>query len=150
MWFRNECGLFTCREHLITIYVHDLVTARAIRLHRHALGHCLYNQVESACGVPSRLQLLVHGGKVVQCFILISKQKLYDGSNIFLLVKGFGGGGNDKGNTQELLGMYPSDSFCLCMYVSSLNSLSLLHPPLSPCIPLSFSHTCRVSNCASG
>ena len=71
---------------------------------------------------------LVPGLKYTE--ILISKQKLYNGSNIFLLVKGFGGGGNDKGNTQELLGMYPSDSFCLCMHVSTLSSLSLLHPSL--------------------
>ena len=100
---------------MITIYIHDLVTARAIQLHCHALGHCLYNQVESAFGVPSRLQILVHGGKVVQHSqtILISQQKLYNGSNIFLLVKGFGGGGNDEGNTQELLGMYSSHSLSL-------------------------------------
>ena len=72
----------------------------------------------------------------MQRSILISKQKLCNGSNILLLVKGFDGGGNDNGNS---LGMYPSDSFCLCMHVSSMSSLCLLRPSLPglPLFPLS-------------
>ena len=124
--------IFAYRERLITIYVRYLVTTRAIQLHCDTLGHCLYNQVELACGVPSWLQLLVHGGKVVQRFIPISKQKLCNGSNILLLVKGVGGGGSDKGNTQELLGMYPSDSLSLHACMSRAWVLFLSLPSLPP------------------
>ena len=81
-----------------------LVIVCTIKLNQH-----LVSQVDYTTDIIS-----VHGGKVVQRSILISKQKLYNGSNIFLLVKGFGDGDNDKGNnTQDLLGMYPSDSLSL-------------------------------------
>ena len=125
---------FTHRERFITIYIRDSVTTHAtIRLHPNSPGHCLYHQVESICGIPSRLQLLIHGGKVVQHSTPISKQRIHNGSNIFLLVKGFGGGGDNTGNTQELLGMY---------IISLSLSLSIYIYIFVCCLSVSLRHSC--------
>ena len=106
------------------IFVCDSDNTHHFQLHPHSPGLYLYDQVESKCGIPKRLQLLLHGGKTIEHAIPLSLQSISHGSTVYLLIKGLGGGGgNNSSSTQELLG-----NLSLCLSVCLSLSLSLSEP----------------------
>ena len=57
----------------------------------------LFDEIEKLTGIPTGLQMISYGNRMMHPSILIQQFEIEDGKYIILTVKGVGGGGSDEG-----------------------------------------------------